>query len=350
MSTKNGCLFMLLAWGGSAYFFWTRLDPQLEARIWIAIGLGLAVTLVLGQILALLTSIKKLAVSGKSVETWKDGELVGISGAIRPKGFAITAPASGTQAVIVEYELERRVRRKTSKGSETSYTKDISGFLMAPCGIQTKRGMVRLHGFPMMNHFSSKHYSDPAHFERMSEYLANTTYEPVTANPMKAIKELSAVYSDEDGDVLKNFVHSHSLVRPDEWLQAAQVEDIDTEGDSERQNSIKERLLQDLSMNSYHVTEKIVPVGMEVTAFGTYNERAKAVDIGSGLKFATHSLQPGELSAVARKGVIKSIFGLIFWSAVALTATYFALPEVKSFVDQQLLQKYLSEFIPKQAD
>jgi hypothetical protein len=73
-----------------------------------------------------------------------------------------------------------------------------------------------------------------------------------------------------------------------------------------------------------HISETKVPVGKEVTAYGTYNDKVIAINIGGGFNKLNHSLEPGAINQVGIRSLVYSIFGLIFCSLlVIMTNNYF---------------------------
>ncbi|RIL12559.1 MAG: hypothetical protein DCC75_00225, partial [Proteobacteria bacterium] len=165
---KKGCLILLLIWIVlSALYYQVLQGTELADQIWVPILYGLSGVLVIANLQGLRMVFGMRSAAKRAPHEWKAGSLVGFSGRIQAVSKALIAPFSGKEAVIIEYEIERRV----GSGKSTSMQNHFMGFLMTPCTVYSARGPVRLIGFPLLAQIHPAS-DDPYSYEKAARYLA----------------------------------------------------------------------------------------------------------------------------------------------------------------------------------
>jgi hypothetical protein len=167
----------------------------------------------------------------------------------------------------------------------------------------------------------------------MAAYLCNAKFQEMSSSPLKALGELAAVLEDEDGDLKVDMIEKDAPLRPDQPDFADRLAphdfdypDRDDEDESAASSKSaapakKERTTEEifalaLQDHRYELSEQVVEAGAEVTAFGTYQSKSRAINVGGAFKNVSHSLERGAWPQVRRRMIVGAIAGSIFWSAV----------------------------------
>lgn len=115
-----------------------------------------------------------------------DGDLISVTGEIRPAFEALHAPLSGRACVL--YDI----------GMGSRSTRDHLGFGMARCAVYTQYGSFSLGSFPAIEDFARL----PADVARAAEYVASTTFEEldsvstVASRAMQLYRETPPIRKD----------------------------------------------------------------------------------------------------------------------------------------------------------
>lgn len=331
---KKSCFLLLAALiaGFVGYYFLLR-GTELDGKLWIPGLFGLGVALIFGNLQGLFLAISQRSASSKPQNQWRDGDFVAVSGRIQTLRSPIVAPFSGEAAAIVEYDVKTG---GDSQGTSKSIG-DYSGFLMAPCAIQTMQGSVRVVGYPLLTDLPEDIYDDEASFLRAAEYLSKCNFKEKASNPLTLLKQLNEVLEDDDGDLKVDFcakgatIHiqgalpeiTKPMVSPDD----DESDEDDGEGDDREYASLSpnERIAARLADSGYFLEETIIKNGAEVTAFGTYRLNKQAVDVGSGLKNISHTLKLGTVASVTGKTIRQSLIGLVIFGGMFLAGNWYVL-------------------------
>ena len=331
---KVGCIVCLVIFAGSwfGYFVFLGTTP-LAGKSWLPPLLAFSLMIVVFNLWGVLLALKQKVASRKSPNEWRDGELVGICGAVS-SSRPLTAPFSGKPASIVEYEISKT----TSSGDSTQKRKECFGFMMTPTSVQGMRGSARIIGFPMFAHIKGESVTGEAAYQNAGAFLMQHDFKPEPGNPLKILSEINAVLSDDDGVVDAHFgdVTLKECVLagdydPEELDRVTDtddgIDDIPPDEDFPEQpidtEAAAKRLGERLYTSGYDLTETIVAPGQTVTVFGTYRASKQAIDIGSGIANLTHTIQRGEMSSVIGKNLRKSFIALIVWGAIAAAGHWY---------------------------
>src|SRR5689334_20361755 len=118
MKNALGCVVSLLCFGALAAVYWYYLSPRIE---WpgdaFMTGLGsLFAAMFLSSIWGVLRAYRDAArlarASTQSVGQLRDGETIAVTGTIRPLGFPLQSPVTGTNCVAYDYDVYHRARRQ----------------------------------------------------------------------------------------------------------------------------------------------------------------------------------------------------------------------------------------------
>lgn len=286
MGLKRGCLGLLGVWVGVGFLDYFLLQSTSYAeQWWIPLLLGFGAAITVANLVGLLVGIRQARVVGKPVREWEDGAFVGVSGKLEALRGPIVAPFSGKSALLYEYEL----KRVSGSGENRSMRTIYQGMGMAPCAIKS----IRLVGFPILSNVRQDAMTADL---RAAQYLASSKFATLPSNPFKALGELSAILSDDDGDV-----------RADFWNEDQALH----EGDPTT-------VLNNLQLEQLFLTERVVEPQAEVTVFGTYRKGARQIDVGSAFENLAHSFHLGSAAKVVRKNLLASLIFLGIFGAATV--------------------------------
>ena len=353
---------MMVVFAGSSTFYWQLLSARPGHLSWFAIPLGLSITLIIGQVWGLISALARLSMISKSASEWNDGEFIGISGPLRPLRDPVLCPATGHQAVVVEYTLERKISQRISNSDATTYRKDVSGFLVAACAINQKSGPIKLLGFSRPEHFESAIVSDSKSIERFATFLTQAPLTPLTLDPLAAFRAFTSVMQDDDGEISRHFCNSDSpLSIIQKSLQLADAQELQ-ESESSEPNTphpeassfncradthnvdshpdmpkMIEGLINELTIGKYRIQERWIPLGSTVTVYGIYRKSKRAIDLGTELTALQRGeIKPGKLHTNIYKGIAVCIFLLSFWFMSSVAGHYLLVREVREWIDARL--------------
>src|SRR5262245_4597025 len=130
----RSCLVMILVCavfvGG--YYWWLarQFDPP---RVWIgAAVVGLIVADWMGTLINAATAYREwsLMAAARHDLPWSDGRWTAVAGEIHPAAESLTAPFSGVECVMCEYDVTSGSRASRSEQNENSNPgSDFTGFL-----------------------------------------------------------------------------------------------------------------------------------------------------------------------------------------------------------------------------
>ena len=260
---RGGCLYpllgFLLIYGGYVFLF-GRLIPDPVApyffALFTAIGAGAFITGLLG----LFRSRKLGAAIRRDLEgvSKKDGRFGAVGGIIQPGQAPLISPFQGQSCVAYEYDLARLGKDNRTAGS------DAWGWALAPSVIRTGRGDFRLLGFPDLERFDEAVVGEGA-LERVRTYFRNTVFETINkADIKKGLSQLLERSVDDDGQARADIRRGTDLDPEDFRLEGRQL------------------------------SERVVPVGAEVTAFGIFSSSRGGLIPNPGRVSEPVQLWPGK--------------------------------------------------------
>ncbi len=270
---RSGCLYPLLGFlliYALYVFLFLRLIPDPVAPfffgLFTAIGTGALVTGLLG----LFRSRKLGAAIRRDGEgaPRKDGRFESAGGAIHPIHEPLTSPFQGASCVAYEYDVAAIGKDNQKAGS------DAWGWALTPAVIRSARGDLRLLGFPDLERFDEAVVGEGAR-EWIRAYFKNTVFETIEkADIKKGLGQLLERSVDDDGQARADILRGT---------------DLDPE---------------DFRFEDRQCSERVVLIGVEVTAFGVYASSRGGLVPNPGKVSETVQLWPGkgeELTAVIEK-------------------------------------------------
>ena len=270
---RSGCLYPLLGFLliYALYVFLFRLlipDPVAPFffGLFTAIGTGALSTGLLG----LFRSRKLGAAIRRDWEgaSRKDGRFEAAGGAIHPIHEPLTSPFQGASCVAYEYDVAAFGKDNRTAGSVAW------GWALTPAVIRSVRGDLPLFGFPDLERFDEAVVGEGAR-ERIRTFFQNTVFETIKKSDIKkGLGQLLERAVDDDGEARADIRRGT---------------DLDPE---------------DFRFEGRKCSERVVPVGAEVTAFGIYLPSRGGLVPNSGKSSEAVQLWPGkgeELAAVIEK-------------------------------------------------
>jgi hypothetical protein len=277
---KKSCLVSLLIWAAlsAAYWYWLRGHLNPPADVWVSIGAGFFMAVVVGTFRTAVAAAGDarrvrgaLEPGGFMGEQPKDGETIAVAGTIRPLGEALLAPFSRQRAVLYSYEIEHD---NPTVRSEMRTVKDYSGFALTPSVIDSMRGAVKLLCYPQLEAVPKEVVLAPDAVSNAKEYIANTQWTSMEGfNPAQIYREVREMLTDDDGQIRKD------------WRM----------GD-----------LQDLSGTT--LMEEVVAPGSQVFAIGKWSAEKRGLVPDSGV--------PARLVVGDARNVLKSLRGKVMGNLI----------------------------------
>ncbi len=209
---KRGCLIALLTWAAFSAVYWQFIHDRLNppANLWVSIGAGFFMAIVIGAIRTAFTSAadarrarRAIEPAGFMGEQPNDGETVAVAGTIRPLGDALLAPFSHKRAVLYSYEIEHP---GPMTRNQSGPMKDYSGFALTPSVIDSMRGQVKLLCFPQLEAVEKEVVFGPDAMTNAAAYIRDTQWTPMEGfNPGQIFREVKEMLTDDDGQIRKDW-------------------------------------------------------------------------------------------------------------------------------------------------
>lgn len=283
---KKSCGAWLLAYvliaAGIGAVVHRRL-PVSQVGIWAGVIAGFFAWLGVAYLFGIPAKLREVAMRkrARDGEPPRDGERVVVLGRINPVGPALTAPLSGAQCVVYDYDI------KSMYGKEgVSY---YSGFALTPSAIQTTSGSVRLFAWPNLKVPQEVLGGDDV-LARANEYVSKTTFiEGGLGKFREGIAQVMEVFKDDDGSVRTDRKFPGA---PDEIIRA-------------------------------RFREKCIPAGAAVCLIGHYSAQRGGIIPTDEPLMNQPAIELGDAESViasAQRGVIGYFVGGIFFVAAILAA------------------------------
>lgn len=215
---------------GAAYYFILNgrvSGPALLlGTLALAIGMSIAANLAWKAANAIAT--RRLLERSLAGAPFLDGELVAAAGPIHPIDEPLPAPLTSRACVACEYRMEG------SGSYQGPFATSTAGLALAASVIESQSGNARLLAWPGLGNFAASQCDEDQHRERAREYVAATKFDlgPLTG----AFSPLDAPVANAEGR-----------------LKIDVATGDDTNPDGKR------------------LTERVVPVGAQVCAVGTWD-------------------------------------------------------------------------------
>jgi hypothetical protein len=277
-----------------------------------------------------------------------DGQVVAACGTIHPLEEPLTAPFSGKECVLVEYDLLRPKRGRESETAGSDYT----GFLMTPAVVRTRSGEVRVLGFPMLDPQDERRCYGYSAAWNARQFLVSHEFEDRAGVKMvSAVAALGVVWADDDGRVEKNMrlgqVTVDDIFPPEtvdglerlaaweksQGLDGSEGDEVDVEvEESVQSESVDEEDMDAEEDGPPHIplpkmTETRVGVGEQVCVTGIYNAELGGL-IPRKSSGPINRLLRGtaaELAASERRKAIRHVLGGLLGLAIVHGFIYVAI-------------------------
>jgi hypothetical protein len=234
----SGCLYPLLGFLLIYAFYvllFIRLLPDPAVPFFISLFTAIGTGALLTGLLDLLR-VRKLGAAIRREQEGtarRDGRFEAFSGTIHPLQEALVSPFQGRPCVAYEYDLAA-----ASKNNETIGSK-AWGWALTPAVIRAAAGDQRLLGFPELERFDQNVVGAGAR-ERIQTYFKDTLFETLEFGDIKkSLDQIVERSTDDDGQARADLLRGADLNSQD--------------------------------FDKFQCTERVVPVGEEVTAFGIYS-------------------------------------------------------------------------------
>ncbi|HSE39421.1 MAG TPA: hypothetical protein VLH08_01535 [Acidobacteriota bacterium] len=211
MFTK-ACIISLAIYLGIAgiYYYFLRVIPENPL---IAVGLSLFLALFASAGLGVIRTafqgkkINKLFNDAEFAAPLQDGAKTMIAGRIHLQGFPAQTPFQQKDCVMYEYDVKETAAGDDNGGGKSDFT----GIKMVPCSINSNRGLIRLLGFPHLDHFSYESPQEPEAFETARRFVLSTQFEKGSLLSVgKMVSSLLDAWRDSDGSVKKDWKLTNS--------------------------------------------------------------------------------------------------------------------------------------------
>jgi hypothetical protein len=249
----KGCLLWLLQLAGLVGLYYLafrgRFSPP--ADLLGALAGGFFLLLAIGAFRNVLAARRNRARLDRALAggPFEDGQPIAAVGPIVALGAPIPAPFSHQPCVVYSYDISHV--QKGHGSSRDSDVKDVSGFALTPCIVQTPAGNVRILGFPTLEGFADVRLSEPEDLASAESYLRSAPFEEMGITKIaKVFSAVKDVLTDEDGYIRKDWRMAGEDFRPDP-----------------RKHTIKEQIVRD---------------GETVTALGLYKAELGGIVPGLG--------------------------------------------------------------------
>lgn len=304
---RSGCLYPLLGFLLIYAFYvllFLRLIPDPVAPFFFGLFTAIGTGALLTGLLGMFRSHKLEAAIRRDGEgaPRKDGRFEAAGGVIQPIQEALTSPFQGVSCAAYEYEVAGRGKDDRTAGS------DAWGWALTPAVIRSDRGDLRLLGFPDLSRFDEAVVGEGAR-ERIRAYFSQTTCETINKTDIKkGLGQLLERSVDDDGEARADIRRGT---------------DLDPEA---------------IRFEGRQWSERVVPVGAEVTAFGIYSSSRGGLIPHPGKVYETVQLWPGkgeELAAVIEKESSgRLVLGIVvFILSHAFTSIAFFIMWLKGYYD-----------------
>jgi hypothetical protein len=204
---KKGCLLfvaqVVVLTGLYYLIFRGRFTPP--ADLWGALAGGFFLSLVIGAFRNAALARRNFALLDTAllVTPPADGERRVAVGPIRALGAPLVSPLGHAACVLYSYDISHD-RPASRSNQRDRNVKDVSGFALTPCAIETPGGNIRLLGFPALEGFPDALQSGPKAFARAESHLLATSFERVDL--LKAFTVVQDLLTDEDGYIRKDWL------------------------------------------------------------------------------------------------------------------------------------------------
>lgn len=339
----KGCVLFLVLFGAAYAVELQLLPPAGEPYRWIfALLLGFLVTLLLSSAWGLLHSFGRWRLARRDISTWRDHELVAVSGQLQPLRGALKAPFTLRDAVLYEYQVARPVQ--SSGKNQPSERIELSGMAMARCGVYTNSGVIQVTGVPAMTHVKQEQFVGVNFRQQAARYIAATRWRKHSGSLVQGFQEMVTSLSSPDAETKQDHAHRDThlpvLLSDDHSNASTEVSSTGGRGPGDpgvgapAPGSLAERIDRLLQQANAKFRERVVEAGATVTLFGMYRANTRTIDMTNDMFDSNRALYLGSLQQVVGKLIVKAFLGLVFVSGITVAAHYGAFYESGHYLDK----------------
>lgn len=283
MLLVRGCLIPLAIFG-IAYFLEKRYFDanQLPFPAAAAGILAFILTIAIGGILEMPNTYRKWAGPPPDLSAWQDGQIVQLSGRLKPAGQPLKAPFSRRPAVGYQYYAYVPAPHNANDDIPSAR---MRGNALGPCELGWNGGSIRVEGIAPLDAFPQDKFAGESIAAAVKEHVAKTQW------------TVPSVFSAETWSATNI------------WTEEA-----------------KRLLVSSSSLGNWRYEERIIPPFAEVALVGTYRADPPRIDIQAGVMKAEHEIRPGKIGAGATVSFVLSVF----FQIAAMAASAWALWAIHS--------------------
>jgi|GEM_PF-3537227 len=225
----------------------------------------------------------------------RHGKWSAVSGRLTATGDSLSAPFSGRECVIYEYEISHdiEVSNRDDNGPQSRKIVDFLGLRMTDCAIQTDTDSIRLIGAPNLEAIPTQNCFDAGDLDRAKAFVLSTDWlDCIGSNLIGQTGTTWTTLTDVD----ESFRFDWQMVSLESytWLNVEPTDDFASESqESSPANPgpprLTEKLLADgtpvVALGFYDGTQGALqsPVGNEAHRFRLYSDSLERVQAQSGL-------------------------------------------------------------------
>jgi hypothetical protein len=259
MLLVRGCLIPLAIFGAVYFFEKRHFDAQQLPFGGVAAGiLAFVLMIAIGGLFEMPNTYRKWAGPPADLGSWKDGEIVRVSGRLKPVGQALKAPFSQRPAVAYEYY---GYAWEPSYRDESIPSARMRGIALGPCELGLGGASIRVEGIAPLKAFTQDRFAAPGVGAAVREHVKRTRW---------SVPSVFDTASWEANDI---------------WTEDARA-----------------RHAQDPAQGDWRYEERIIPPFADVTIVGTYRANPPRIDIQRGIMTAEHEIGPRASNAGSTVG------------------------------------------------
>lgn len=298
----RGCLILILMYAVAAYLEYQSLK-SLPFAGFLAAGLGLGITLVLGSLQGLGQALRLRAKPETEIAQWRDGQQVRVSGVLYPTGEAIRAPISDRSALFCDYMSKAQ---HADFGDTSRQVPRWNGLMSAPCVLRTRSVALAVLGVPSLHEIPEDPFQGHDYYPRAASHLAHTEWQIAPELISMATTGSIQMVSEGLTGLPPHLINRAALERLRMRIgQSSEAE-----------------LIESLAHDQWRFSERIVPPGAEVTLVGTYKANPPSIDINYSASTPEHALYLGGADRTAARHLASTFAFIIALAAFTAAAHY----------------------------
>jgi len=242
------------------------------------------------------------------ISTWENGQLVTVTGRLRPASQTLKAPASRRDCLRYEYKAVAAGDQSSDEppASKLWGVDACDGELVMPSGT------VRVTGFAPLEKFSAASYGGDAYLPDAASFLARRKWKTTPKLSWDLLLNPATILGNEKGEW-----------ESDVATEGAKAELFDGLGAGSMSES---QLLQRLRKRNWVFEERIVPPHSDVKLRGRFRAGKRVLDINFGIRESGTFIEPavpGEKPSTNQTGALVNL-ALIVAGTVGLHYVFYS--------------------------